>query len=465
MVAWRDSNWISVIRFMKAFDDPNTVVPQRIAELTDPNSMSDLRSTAIALFDQCYNDLVPIAEGINRGVADSLVGDLKDVSHAHAEKLHAFVNEEFATPELRNILLGWLKNHPWHREMLLQSSFIAHAFSKPRGYAGDAALMEMICLNDDRGSTPFSVAKNRVYLDLPAATAVRKRARALAKRLERLPEGSRILNLACGPAIEVREFLAKHPHRDVRFLLLDHDPRTINALGNSIHDPRCEIGLVNAFKIIKGKFSFWMPHAKTAGQANTKDFEGWKKWLVPVKYKKCAIPRASFDLVYTSGLYDYIRHTPDNLERGVTGLTAQLFSLVKMGGHLLIGNFRTPGVRDNPHTAHHMTMMDIYSDWQLIYRSDDEIRDFVKTLPRQSHRSTLLNESLNSLGEGGVIGFLEVERLNTAQRGLSERQKDDAGRRPRKLPLLQSTSSSSDHGAAGTIPQPLGWVPSGPRLL
>jgi len=168
---------------------------------------------------------------------------------------------------------------------------------------------------------------------------------------------------------------------------------------------------VNAFKIIKGQFSFWMPRSSTVGRTTTKDFQGWKKWLVPCKYKKCALVRGSFDLVYTSGLYDYIWHTPANLKRGVPGLTEQLFSLAKVGGHLIVGNFRTPGVPGNPHSAHHMTMMDMYSDWKLIYRSDDEIRDFVKTLPRQSHNSILFNESLKSISCGGVIGFLQVERV------------------------------------------------------
>jgi hypothetical protein len=271
--------------------------------------------------------------------------------------------------------------------------------------------MEMICLNDDRGSTPFAIAKNRVYLDLPAATAVRKRAEALTTRLEQLPNGSRVLNLACGPAIEVQEFLAKHPDRDVHFLLLDHDPLTINALRHSIDDRRCQVGLANAFHIMKGQFSIWIPRSWARGRASALDFNRWRKWLVPLKYKKCEIETANFDLVYTSGLYDYVYHTPDDPKRGVTGLTAQLFSFAKVGGHLLIGNFRTPGVRDNPHAVHHMTMMDIYSDWKLIYRSDDEIRGFVKTLPRQSHISTLFNESMQPIARGGVIGFLQVQRL------------------------------------------------------
>jgi extracellular factor (EF) 3-hydroxypalmitic acid methyl ester biosynthesis protein len=373
-----------------------------------------LRRTADILFDQCAKELAAIAVAINNKESSTDVrATLASVSHCHAVHLHQLIGDPVSSENLRKQLLTWLHAHQWHREFLLKSSFIAHALAKPRGYAGDADLMSMICENEDRGESPFARAKNRVYLDLPAAAAVRRRANALALKLAELPEGARVLNLACGPALEVRKFLANHPQRDISFVLLDHDPETINRVNASTNDVRCVTGLANAFQIMKGDASVLIPRPWHRTSVQPLDFHGWRQVLIPFRYARCdlaSVPK--FDLVYSSGLFDYVRYTPDNPSRGTSGLTSRLFSLVKPGGHLLIGNFRSPGLPDNPHEKHHMTMMDMYSDWRLIYRSNDEIAGFADTLPRQSIESSLLNETLEPVSNGGVIGFLKVKRLH-----------------------------------------------------
>jgi hypothetical protein len=383
-----------------------------VGDMTMATDFSNLKIAANELFDRCRNELESIKSEMNRDASNNLSPALAAVSHNQATRLQTLVSENVTSDDLRKLLLSWLHTHQWHKNFLLESHFIAHALTKPRGYAGDAELMDMICKNDDRGNTPFAVAKTRVYLDLPAAIAVRLRAKALARYLERLPEGARVLNLACGPALEVKEFLSRNPQRDIRFLLLDHDPTTINALRQSGHDSRYEAGLANAFQIMKGNPTLLVPRSKQAECVHAHHFEGWRRILVPFKYRRLnltAMPQ--FDLVYSSGLFDYVRHTANNPMRGPVGLTTQLFGLVKPEGQLLIGNFRTPGISGNPHAKHHMTMMDMYSDWRLIYRSDDEIMGFTSGLPQESVASALLNEELNSISHGGAIGFLRAQRL------------------------------------------------------
>ena len=49
---------------------------------------------------------------------------------------------------------------------------------------------------------------------------------------------------------------------------------------------------------------------------------------------------------------------------------------------------------------------------QLLTRSNDEISGFADTLPRQSIESSLLNETLEPVSNGGVIAFLKVKRLH-----------------------------------------------------
>lgn len=175
------------------------------------------------------------------------------------------------------------------------------------------------------------------------------------------------------------------------------------------------VGLANAFRIMKGDSSVLIPRDSDRERDISDDFKGWRKILVPLRYERIHLDSIQkFDLVYSSGLYDYVRYTPDQPMRGTTGLTSQLFSFVKRGGQLLIGNFRTPGISGNPHAKHHMTMMDMYSDWRLLYRSNDEIMGFANGLPRQgiAFASSLLNEGLESISNGGVIGFLQLKRLH-----------------------------------------------------
>ena len=44
-------------------------------------------------------------------------------------------------------------------------------------------------------------------------------------------------------------------------------------------------------------------------------------------------------MVYSAGLYDYIMTFPIDDSKGTIALTKNLFSLVKPGGSLIVGNF------------------------------------------------------------------------------------------------------------------------------
>jgi extracellular factor (EF) 3-hydroxypalmitic acid methyl ester biosynthesis protein len=372
---------------------------------------SKLGRDAHDLFSRCFNQILPVAAALNEKNESALVGTLGDLSHSHADSLQELITNNAETSH-RNELIRLLHSHDWHSEFLLKSAFIAHALKKPHGYPGDADLMEMICKNDDRGDTPFAIAKNRVYLDLPAASAVRARAEALTKYLANLPDGARVLNLACGPALEVEAFLKRFPQRNVKFLLLDHDTNTIDALKTSLKDSRCEVGVANAFEIAKGRASILVPRWASSPRINSQKDRRLAKVFGALKYRRLELTTLpQYDLVYSSGLYDYVKYTRGNLSRGSTGLTTKLFSFVRPGGELLIGNFRNTRT-DNPHKASHMIMMDMYSDWRLIYRSDDEIGGFADGISRTSSSLDLLNERLSPITEGGVIGFLKINRLH-----------------------------------------------------
>jgi len=118
-----------------------------------------------------------------------------------------------------------------------------------------------------------------------------------------------------------------------------------------------------------------------------------------LKYKYNTLQAEEYDLVYTAGLYDYIQTFPNEDNKGTVALTANLFKLVKPGGSLIIGNFSL----NNP--AHMVFPMEYVMDWQLIYRSQEDMIEFAKTIPERQIKSIeVLQEPL------GINYFLRIQK-------------------------------------------------------
>ncbi len=88
----------------------------------------------------------------------------------------------------------------------------------------------------------------------------------------------------------------------------------------------------NAFDLIKGKTCFTL--AETSGNSSVE------------------LGAEKYDLIYSTGLYDYLAVYPMNPMRGATGLTRKLFDMLKPGGRAVFGNFLKPR-GENLHRIHH----------------------------------------------------------------------------------------------------------------
>jgi hypothetical protein len=305
-----------------------------------------------------------------------------------------------------------VRSHKFHRDFLLRSEFIRHALEKPSGYAGDKTLMEMIWDGGRRAAPDrYSFLKNRVYLDLPAAHAVRDRVVALGRHLVALPPKSRVLNLACGPAIEVRDNIGALEANGIHLTLLDHDINTLRDLYRQIPSPNARIALANALHFIKDRPTIATPRPGHLAAADpSRDFRGWRQLILPFRYRLDRLADGEFDFIYSAGLYDYIRTDPDR-SKGASGLTRFLFAKLKKGGTLLVGNYLA-GSPENPHRPHHRMMMEVYSEWRLLYRTREEILSFADALPRGAFATELLNERLEKSDlSDAVIGFVAIRKL------------------------------------------------------
>lgn len=234
---------------------------------------------------------------------------------------------------------GWrqyvsqLREHPL-LGVLRTDPFTERAFSKPRGYAGDAVMMDYIYGYglDQFASLPEVARKVFEYCTATAAPqAVRFRRQLLAETIDaaaaRLDRPADVLVLAAGHLREVDLSRAAQTGR-AHITAIDQDEESLNVIRNAY-----------------GKFG-----VKTVN-ASVRRIIGGRTALEPC------------DLAYSAGLYDYLPPA------AAVRLTAIMFEALRPGGRLLVANF-LPNIFD-------LGYMEGVMDWQLIYRDDAEMRSLL----------------------------------------------------------------------------------------
>jgi hypothetical protein len=186
----------------------------------------------------------------------------------------------------------------------------------------------------------------------------------------------------------------------LHFHAFDHDIKTIRNVTRQCTDPRLSYVLGNAFHLIKGRYDVAVPRKILLSFCDPrKDFKGIRKVLSPVDYTRMRLQKNDYALVYSAGLYDYIKTFPEDPTKGTIALTKNLFELVRPGGALVIGNFNP----QNP--LHEKFYMEFVVDWQLIYRTKEEMFAFARSIPEREIKSMeVLEEPL------GINYFLRIEK-------------------------------------------------------
>lgn len=235
-----------------------------------------------------------------------------------------------ASPEEWKQLIDRGRDHSLRR-IVHEDPLTRRAFEKPRGYAGDAVMMDYIYGREEDWPLPDASATGQAIFQYttsaPASDGVRERRCHIAGLLDRLGTDSRgrhVLAVACGHLREANLSSALRRGRFGRFVALDSDPDSLDEVGRGY-----------------GRFGV------KPIQANVRRMLSGRTDL------------GSFDLIYTTGLYDYLN---DPIARR---LTTNLFRDVRSGGQLVIANF-LPEIRD-------VGYMEMYMDWHLIYRNRSEM--------------------------------------------------------------------------------------------
>ena len=226
------------------------------------------------------------------------------------------------------------RRHPLHN-LLLESPVTHRAFLKPRGYAGDAVLMDLMYGTAPPGAevSPLGGMLYGYEFDSPCCHSVRLRRAILARELDDVAAarpGAHVLSVACG---HLREIEWSRAARDGRITVtaLDQDRESLSVIDREYR----RFGVCT----VPG----------TVGDVLRR-----------------ATRFRDLDLVYASGLLDYLQQP---LARA---LVDAMFRMLAPGGRLLIANF-TPETSD-------AAWMETFMDWQLVYRDEEQMRGLTESI-------------------------------------------------------------------------------------
>ncbi len=297
-----------------------------------------------------------------------------------AEAVLPTLQELFATFEIesRKIPSNDLMMHKMHAQhdlhpLLMRSPFVHRTYTKPLGYAGDYEMVNMMMRDGWEGPTAYAKLVNYFHILAGPAQAHRNRIDVLYTRLQQLSDQAmrqakkvKVLNIACGPALEVQKFIANTESADCcKFSLLDFNKSTLEYTRNELNSVQAESGrLVNIDYI----------------------HESVHKLLKKAHAKEIDLGESSYDFIYCAGLFDYLS------DRVCSRLLKLFYRLAKPGSTVLVTNV-------DP-SNESISLMEHILDWYLIYRDEAHLAELVKGMGCQKTYSD----------ETGMNVFLEITK-------------------------------------------------------
>jgi extracellular factor (EF) 3-hydroxypalmitic acid methyl ester biosynthesis protein len=244
--------------------------------------------------------------------------------------------------------------------IVLCAPFAYRSYRKPLGYAGDYEMVNMMLRDPREGSSLFAKIFNVWLLQQGSAKAHRNRVQLLEERLveetaaaARAGRKARILNLGCGPAWEVQQFLARSELSNVaRFTLIDFSDETLQHAAQALRQKQQEYRRTASFELVRKSVQQLLKDAVRAD-----GISGGNR----------------YDFIYCAGLFDYL---PDRICQRLMTL---FYQSLTPGGLVLVTNVAP--------SCPNRGSLELILDWHLIYRdalmasalrpegaSEDEIR-------------------------------------------------------------------------------------------
>ena len=243
--------------------------------------------------------------------------------HGLREKLHSSVWAE---------LIPLVQNHSVS-DYFLEDPFTRWSFEKPRGYSGDAQLLDFIYGHDSvadkvKNATPLGAALYNYTKDASSSVAVRERRDLLTRFVDeaaaRHGSETEILTIASGHLREADASVALKEGKIRRWVALDQDPLSVGSVARDFNG--------SCIEAIDGSVRDIVLRSHELGK---------------------------FDLVYAAGLYDYLN------DKVAIKLTRRCMEMLKPGGMFLFANFSEDIVVDG--------YMETFMNWALLLRSQADM--------------------------------------------------------------------------------------------
>ena len=249
--------------------------------------------------------------------------------------------------------------HPL-QEVIHRAPFTKRAYDKPRGYPGDAVVLDWIYGYETlpAGAPPLVVELHRWEAQTPSCVSVRNRKALLAEAVDAVAAERRrpirAMAVACGHLREAAESDAVKSGAVADYFALDQDRVSLATAAQT--SPAIRPIHASVRSILANKI-------------------------------RCA----DLDFVYAAGLYDYLG------DAVAIQLTSKLFQMLAPGGRLLVANFN-PDLRD-------IGYLEACMDWQLIYRADDQLAHCAGAIASEDVQSAQVFRE-----PAGNISFLQIDR-------------------------------------------------------
>ncbi len=372
--SWQELDFLNLIRG----DKIGSKLTEFLGDWQKSNQVIDPFKISVT---NCENTLLGLSkwlEEVDFGLRSTLAGDRIELERKVIDDLGEQIDEKLMVvmedlekkagevdPEVASTHKAYVRRltHPF----LMKSPFCYRTFVKPLGYAGDYEMVNMILKNGYNGANLFAKLLDHTFLKLPAAEAHRNRIKYLVKLLLRegekaAREGRRlkVLNLGCGPAMEIQHVLDDDCAEFIDFDLLDFSQETIDYTESVLRKRLRQGSKCNINFILKSVHQL----LKEASRSR-----------IDRKY----------DIIYCAGLFDYLS------QKVCAKLVSMFCDMVHKEGIVVVTNV----AKNNPT----INLMEYLVEWNLIYRDDNDMKDLT---PKGNIASEVVHD------ETGVNLFLEL---------------------------------------------------------
>jgi len=253
-----------------------------------------------------------------------------------------------------------LFRHPL-KKLIMQDPLTARSLAKPRGYAGDARLLDMIYFPRQVDLFRTSVPGKAIFRFTSStniAKDLRYRKKLVAQFIDRTAEKqiSRILSIASGYCRELEISESIQNQQIGEFVCLDQDQKCLEEINKKYGKLGVNIVNNNITDIIKGRTDL-----------------------------------GKYNLIYSAGLYDYLSM------RVAKKLTTYLYNLLLPGGKLVLFNV-APNYEE-------IGYFESFMKWSLIGRSEGQLLEVADELPSHEVASIISGDT-----DTHAFGYIEITK-------------------------------------------------------